>query len=152
MMLRDRRVQLGAVIALVVLVVAGAVWLSKGGHNAAGTAGAGPVALSSADNRARDAADVAQVLEALPRDPQAAVAKSSSSLITDARAAISANAIVVAHPETWQPDGVGGGVMAATIKEPGRPDANYLVVMVREPDGWKVAATVRVAASPTRTG
>lgn len=52
---------------------------------------------------------------------------------------------VVAAEETWSPDGTGmGGVMRVSVTAPGKLTVEYLAVMVKEVDGWKVLATLPV--------
>lgn len=83
------------------------------------------------------------MLAALPRNPRTAV-PSSSSLGPDVRRAIPADATVRAFPDSWQPDGFGGGVITAKMTVPGSKPTVYAVIVLHERDGWKVAATLPV--------
>lgn len=82
------------------------------------------------------------MLAALPHDPGAAV-PSSSTVGPDARRAVPADATVRAAADSWRPDGFGGGVITATVTRGGARTI-YAVVVVHEPGGWKVAATIPV--------
>jgi hypothetical protein len=55
---------------------------------------------------------------------------------------------VTPHPESWQPDGVGGGIMTVRVTQPGAAPRTFAVIVVHESDGWKVAATMAVTDSP----
>lgn len=66
-----------------------------------------------------------------------------------AREGLSSAARVETHPETWRSDGFGGGTMTVTVTEPARPSVTYLVVLVHQEDGWKIAATYPVDTTST---
>ena len=59
-----------------------------------------------------------------------------------ARRAVPKGSKVTPIQRTWAPDGAGGGTMTVRVAAPGKPPVTYATVMVREPDGWKVLATI----------
>jgi hypothetical protein len=56
--------------------------------------------------------------------------------------AVPAGSTVTPLPQTWSPDGTGGGTMSVTLAVPGRAPVTYAAIMVHESGGWKVMATI----------
>lgn len=94
-----------------------------------------------------DARDVAAALAKLPSRPQDLVAADiRSSVAAKAREGVPKNATVTADPATWHADGLGGGTITVTVRIPGQPLAIYTAMMIKESTGWKVVATIPMAA------
>jgi len=86
---------------------------------------------------------VAVALGRLGTDPGSLVAASSRGQVGGgARDAVPSGTVVTVDEGSWAPDGVGGGTIKVSLTVPGGSSTIYLAVMVREPDGWKVLATV----------
>lgn len=144
---RSRRRYLVVGAAAVAVLVAGGVGaalLTGGDDTPPETAPA--VAPPSKD----DARDVAAALAKLPSRPQDLVATDiRSAVAAKARAGVPKNATVSADPATWHADGLGGGTITVTVRVPGQPTAIYTAMMIKESTGWKVVATIAMAA-PTK--
>lgn len=98
--------------------------------------------------RRKQAREVHGTLAKLERDPDALIAEASRAKVGNrAREAVPRGSKVDPVRRTWNPDGTGGGTMTVKITPPGKPTVTYTAVMVREPDGWKVLATIP-ASSP----
>ena len=135
---RRRRVLLiGGSAVLVVAVSAVVAWLLLRPEPAAG------------GNRADDAAGAAAALRDLAVDPESLVAaQAGPEAAAAARSGVPEGTEVTPDPGTWQPDGVGGGVMEVRLDPPDEDPVTYLAVMVREEAGWKVLATLPVESAP----
>lgn len=122
--------------------------LALGRHTRRGSAQANAAredASTSAGKR-KQAGEVHQALLALERDPDSLLAEASRAKVGSARAAVPTGSKVDPVRRTWSPDGSGGGTMTVKITPPGQPTVVYAAVMVREPDGWKVLATIPASA------
>lgn len=94
---------------------------------------------------ASKAHDVATALSALVTDPASLVAAQAGlDVKAHAADAVPKGSTVTADEKSWEPDGLGGGVMTVTVIAPGKSPATYAVVMVEEGSQWKVLATVPV--------
>ena len=90
-----------------------------------------------------DVESVVSALELLETDPGKVAAEGVSQMVGDLSAALPPGSTIEADPATWAPDGTGsGGVITVQVSAEGGPAVDYLVVMVKEPSGWKVLATV----------
>lgn len=90
-----------------------------------------------------DVENVVSALELLETDPEMVAAEGVSEMVGDLRSVLPPGATIEADPTTWAPDGTGlGGVITVSVVAEGVAAAHYLAVMVREPGGWKVLATV----------
>ncbi|MGQ0466874.1 MAG: hypothetical protein ACT4QG_16315 [Sporichthyaceae bacterium] len=139
---RRRYVVVGAA-AIVVLAAGGVGAVLLTGEDEAPPEAAPAVAPPSKD----DARDVAAALANLPKRPQDLVASDIRSAVSaKAREAVPKNATVTADPATWHADGLGGGTITVTVRIPGRPVAIYTAMMIKESSGWKVVATIPMAA------
>lgn len=147
--MRSRNKWAGAVILLAVLV-AGASWfLLRDSHGAAQNHSGQP----SAEHQ--QALQVAEALQRLAVDPASLVAAGARSEVGDqARRAVPAGSVVTPRVDSWEPDGVGGGIMTVTIAAPGKPPVDFAAVMVRERGAWKVMATLQLPgrADPSTAG
>jgi hypothetical protein len=100
-----------------------------------------PQAASATDSS--QSQEVARVLSHLATDPAALVAATSQRRVgAEARRGVPVGSTVTPDPESWRPDHQGGGVMTVTVTPPGQPSTSYVVIMVHEPDGWKVLETI----------
>ena len=103
-------------------------------------------ATTSAGKR-KQARAVRRTLLTLERDPDALIAEASRDKVGNrARQAVPKGSEVDPVQRTWNPDGTGGGTMTVKITPPGKSTVSYTTVMVREPDGWKVLATIPARA------
>ena len=133
---RRTRLLIGAAAVLVVAVSAAVTWWLLRPEPAVG------------ENRADDAADAAAALRDLATDPESLVAaQAGPEAAAAARSAVPEGTEVTPDPGTWQPDGVGGGVMEVRLDPPDEEPVTYLAVMVEEEAGWKVLVTM--PAEPT---
>jgi len=90
-----------------------------------------------------DVESVVSALELLETDPGKVAAEGVSETVGDLRTALPPGSTIEADPATWAPDDTGsGGVITVQVSAQGGPAVDYLVVMVKEPSGWKVLATV----------
>lgn len=87
-----------------------------------------------------DAGQVAELIENVASDPSSAVSEELASEV-DFDVALPPGSDVTPMVKTWAPDGFGGGTMNATMSVPGQPDEQYLVVVVKTDDGWKIIGT-----------
>lgn len=132
------------VAGVVAVVVLGA------GVTLAATSGGGDGRENSASGLpgVEEAAAVAAALGELASKPDSLVAADVRSAVGPrARQAVPAGSTVSANPDSWQPDGLGGGTMTVTVTSPGQAAVTYSAVMVKQEDGWKVLGTVPMAPS-----
>jgi hypothetical protein len=138
----------GCVIAGVVLLLG----LGDEHQGQEGRASSPGVAVSGGSGQAQQ---VAVALAQLATDPAGLVpAGAPPGIKANATRAVPKGSSITARPESWQPDGVGGGVMTVTIRPPGQPAVSYAAVMSQENGSWKVMATLRLPSqvtSPTAT-
>ncbi len=151
-----RRVAIGAVVAVVLCVVAIAVVLVVNRHNqspAAGNISASSTVPSPAvDPDNTEAHEVATALKRLSADPDSLVASTGRELVADhARQAVPPGSTVEIDEHSWAPDRTGGGVIMVAITSPGRETTNYAVIMQSEDSEWKVAATLPITMPPAST-
>lgn len=140
---RTARIALIAVgvAALLGLGVGGAKLLSDRSDRAHGPGTS--ASTSTTPGRPTDAQDIATALERLERDPAGVVATQAKEFVPDPGKAFPKGTTVAPKSGTWAPDGTGsGGTMTVAVTYPGKPAATYLAIMVREPSGWKVLATM----------
>jgi hypothetical protein len=101
-------------------------------------AAAVPAQTSSATET--DAEAAAEVLARVVSDP-VGVASADMKPMIDPRQVAPAGSTMTPRPETWRPDGLGGGTMTGLMTSPGMEDETFLVLMVKENSEWKVSAT-----------
>lgn len=90
-----------------------------------------------------DAEAAAGALEQLESNPAVLLpAELEGELGDTVTQAVPAGTQVVADPSTWVPSTVGGGVIEALLDYPDGTSQRIAVVMVLEPDGWKVLQTI----------
>jgi len=121
-------------------------WGTDGGgaESAHATLAAADQGITNAGRRAQ-AREVRGALRKLESDPEELVAKASRDAVAGrARRAVPKGSKVTPIQRTWAPDGAGGGTMTVRVAAPGKRPVTYATVMVREPDGWKVLATIPV--------
>lgn len=146
------RILLVSVIAGLFLVGAGGVllvdpfgWRSNNAasQNAPPPASGQSGAISAPAGQAQE---VAAALSKLAEDPAAlASGYLKKQVAADPAAAVRPGSKVEANPDSWAPDGIGGGTMIVTVTPPGGPAREYLAVVVKEPDGWKVGLTLPIS-------
>ena len=88
-----------------------------------------------------DAEAVAGVLAALVSDPAAGAAAATRSTVAP-EVALPPGSKLSPDQTTWAPDGIGGGTMDVVLSAPGLPDQQFVAVMVKEDDGWRVLGTL----------
>lgn len=129
-----------AVVAAVVVVVLVGIDMT-GSDPSTGRAG------QPTDVRRGEAMQVAEALRALPDDPERFVAQAARNDIAGRfEQAIPPDTTLTADPRTWHPDGLGGGVISVRATPPGGAATDYLAIMVREDESWKVLATLPATA------
>ncbi|RSM91776.1 hypothetical protein DMH04_02050 [Kibdelosporangium aridum] len=88
-------------------------------------------------------------LERATADPNSLVASSSREQVgTGAGDGLPPGSKIEVNENSWAPDGVGGGIIEATVSSPGRPSTTFVVVMVSESGQWKVVASMPVEGGP----
>jgi hypothetical protein len=144
-MRRSVKISLGiAVLALV--AVAGVLLLTSRSSSDATRTDVPVTASGTTTSSAAQAHEVATALSGLVTDPDSLVATGAREQVGQrAREGVPAGSTVEVNEASWAPDGVGGGVVAATVRSPGLPAVTYAVVMVSEAGTWKVAATIPIA-------
>lgn len=149
----SRRVALaiaGAAVAAAMVVVI-VIFLAGGSrpHAESGRAAASSTSPSTAVSSQPDAStDVATALSKLATTPDAVVADEAKRQVTGHTSdAVPPGSTVTPHPDSWAPDGIGGGTMLVTVASPGQPTVDYAAVMVFEHDQWKVLATFPAGAA-----
>jgi hypothetical protein len=136
-------------IGVVVLAVAAVAVFLLTERPSPGSAQAAP---HSAPLSSSQAHEVAVALGRLVTNPDSLVASTSRGQVGGhAKPAVPAGSTVAVDEASWAPDGAGGGVIAVTVRSPGRPPTTYAAVMVLEAGQWKVVATEPIADS-TPTG
>lgn len=144
--------------AVALIVVAGAaIYLLRirdtGEQAQAGQPSVPPTSTGTSAVPANQAHDVALALRALGEDPGSLVASSSRAQVGDrVLKGVPPGSTVVPDEASWAPDGVGGGVIAVSLRSPGLPTTDFAVVMVLESGHWKVAATVPISEQPPASG
>jgi len=92
--------------------------------------------------------EAATALAKLASDPASLVASGAGpEAMAGARTAVPAGSRVKVVESSWAPDGVGGGAVTVTVSPPQGVPVTYAAVMVHEPGGWKVLATLPLASS-----
>lgn len=145
--MRQRTPQWLAVTVAVVVLGSGIAGCGSSSHPAP-TAKAAPPTIA-------DAHAVAQALAALPDKPADYVAADVRSAVAPQVAgALPPGATLSADEATWHPDGLDGGTITVTMTATGAPPATFTAVMVKEPSGWKVVATIPMSPGgpPAATG
>ena len=98
------------------------------------------------------AREVMMALARLAVDPASLVASGAGpEALAGARDAVPAGSKVKVAESSWAPDGVGGGTVMVSVTTTQGAPVTYLAVMVYEPSGWKVLATLPVASTPPRS-
>ena len=138
-------------IVLLAAVVGYLVWQSSrsdgGGPTATAEAKSAREEATTTAGKRKQARDVRRTLLTLERDPDALLAEASRAKVGNrARRGVPRGSKVDPVQRTWNPDGTGGGTMTMKITPPGKATVTYTTVMVREPGGWKVLATIPVSA------
>jgi hypothetical protein len=103
---------------------------------------------ASISSRGKDAEDVALVLSRLATDPASVAAKDMKDKV-DPKVAVPPGSVIEPKPNTWAPDGLGGGTMTVSLTVPGEAPEKYLALMDKEVDGWKVSMTMLLNSAPT---
>jgi hypothetical protein len=94
---------------------------------------------------ATQADDVVAAVESISDDPAAIVAgQAQADLEADPASVIDPATAFDAVRETWVPDGIGGGVIQVTVTQGDGTATDYLAVMVKEGDEWKVLSTIGI--------
>lgn len=143
-MLRRTPVAVAGILVFTALVAAG-LWLllRDGATPSTEPETAAPDSSEIGRSSQDDAPEVYRALSRLSSDPDSLVAASVRDLVgSSLDAAIPAGSVVFIDETSWAPDGLGGGLVTATITPPGVGPVTYLVVMVLEEDGWKILSTV----------
>ena len=143
------------VLVLDIVLLAGVVgyimwqsWRSDASPEATPEATAARENGGTSAGKRKQAREVHRTLAKLERDPDALIAEASREKVgRHAREAVPRGSKVDPIQRTWNPDGTGGGTMTVKITPPGKPTVTYATLMVREPDGWKILATIP-ASSP----
>lgn len=98
-----------------------------------------------AEDWATQADGVVAAIEAIADDPSALVAEDvRSDLQVEPASVIDPASMFAARRESWVPDGIGGGVIEVTMSDGVGTATDYLAVMVKEGDQWKVLSTIRI--------
>jgi hypothetical protein len=130
-----------------VAVAAVAVVLGSGGLAGCGDKHVKPVARPAPPTIA-DAHAVALALAKLPEKPEDYVATDVRSAVAPrVAAALPAGSTITANEASWHPDGLDGGTITVTVTAPGAPTTTYTAIMIKEPSGWKVVATIPMTPS-----
>ncbi len=89
-----------------------------------------------------EVSEVMSALATLETAPEEVAATGVTDKVGDLRQALPEGSTVEADPKTWLPDGTGsGGLITVSVTTDG--DAkDYLALMVKESDGWKVLMTL----------
>lgn len=136
---------LGAGALVVALTCAGGLWWW--GH--ADRTFAAPVTTPSPVSNPTEAVAAAGALGQLETDPSVLLpAELVGELGDTATQAVPTGTEVSADPSTWVPSSVGGGVIEAQLDYPDGTTERVAVVMVVEPDGWKVLQTIPLDVAP----
>ena len=107
--------------------------------------GSTPAASVTASAEPDEAEQVARALGKLTTDPAALVPGDAPTGVRSRSAqAVPKGSSVTPLPESWQPDGIGGGVMTVKVAAPGQTTVAYAAVMAQEQGEWKVLATLRL--------
>jgi hypothetical protein len=135
----------GVVVVVVGAAALVAVLLTRHSGGAASTEPGG-VARTAVNASPGQAQRVAAALETLTTDPASLVA-SGARTEAGGRAAqgVPRGSKITPDPGSWEPDGMGGGVMTVTVASPGQPPVSYAAVMVNENGAWRVLATMKLA-------
>lgn len=136
-----------------VILVCGVLTACTGGDAPApAPATRSEVVTTTPPTPATESNDVANALSALATSPETLIASGAGITAKQARQVFPGATRVVAHPQSWAPDGTGsGGVIQVTVTPPGRGPRSYLAIMVKESGLWRVMATVPVA-EPSAAG
>ncbi|OZC49074.1 hypothetical protein CH289_18005 [Rhodococcus sp. RS1C4] len=93
---------------------------------------------------ATQADGVVAAIESIAEDPSAMVADQVRADLLEDPSSLSNSATYDARRDSWVSDGIGGGVIEVTVTESDGTSADYLAVMVKEDDAWKVLSTVAI--------
>ncbi|KIE23326.1 hypothetical protein LK08_30425 [Streptomyces sp. MUSC 125] len=140
---------MGVAVGLACLAALALVLLTRSGGRAASREPKGgmPPTATSTTGQAQQAA---AALQKLATDPSSLVAAQAKRQVAGRAArAVPRGAKVTPRPSTWEPDGVGGGVMTVTVTPPGGAPVDYAAVMVNENGAWKVLATLVLPSATT---
>lgn len=145
-MRRSRGWLIGAIIATLCVTVVIVVLLVPHGHQAGSAGEPRPTSSGKADSAAAQAQQVANALKKLTTNPASLVAAGAQADVGGRAAqALPAGSKVTPDPKSWEPDGLGGGVMTVSVTSPGSPPVDYAAVMVNEGGAWKVLATWKLS-------
>lgn len=149
-----RLIVLFAVGAVLVSVIAIAAVVTN--QKTVGAQRSSPMATRSHATRtpvATQAQAVTAALAKLASEPASLVSSGASpEALAGARTAVPAGSKVSVAESSWAPDGVGGGTVMVTVSPPQGGPVTYAAVMVHEPSGWKVLATIPLASSTPISG
>jgi hypothetical protein len=138
-----RRVLVSVGVAAAVVAGVAVVTLRAGhAHKPAAPSAVHP-AIGTADRS--NVLAVTKVLTGLP----AAFAAGRTDVLTptaavrfrDVRAALPADSTVTVLPQTWRRTGRIGSLEVTVRRRPGQATTTFMVVLVHEPNGWKVSST-----------
>lgn len=137
---------------VLLVLVAGLLFLDPfgwRGPSAAEPAAVPPSAASTelAEGPISDGEAAAAALLALTDDPAQGVAAAARQSF-DPVVALPPGSKLTPEPDSWGPDGIGGGTMNVVLSVPEQPDTRYVAVMVKEDGQWKVLGTLEQSEGP----
>lgn len=128
---------IGGAGAAAVVVGLALIFLRLPGEEALSASGPGT------ERSDQEADAVVEALMRLESSPDELVAQSAREHVgQEARVGVPAGSAVDVDPDSWRPDGLGGGTIVVTVTPPGQGPQPYVAVMVQEPDGWKVIGSL----------
>jgi hypothetical protein len=140
------RVLLGVGAATFLAVAAGAIVVTSGQGHEPHAASVIHAVGDAAEQQ--NVAAVSRLLTGLPAALAAgrtdALTPTAAARFRDVQAALPAGSAVSARPETWRHTGQVGSLEVTVHRPTVTQPASFVVVLMLEPDGWKVAATYPV--------
>ncbi len=133
------RVRLAGVCGVLATAGIGAAawWMLHGQPE--GTETPEPVPVTSP---ATEVAEVTAALESLPSNPEALLsAGTRSDLQSTPDSAFPEGTTIEVDEASWRPDQIGGGLIEVSVTRPGLGAVNYLAVMAKEGEQWRVLTT-----------
>ena len=136
---------LGALTAVATVTVAVVLLLPVAIGSPVGTPDAVNASTPATASAPTEAEAVATALQHLPDDPASLIPSERSSELNDrVGEAVPTGTTIEVFPESWAPDGLGGGIMLLTLSPPAAPAETFAAVMIEERTGWKVLSTFPV--------
>jgi len=143
-----RRVLLSVVVAAALAVGVAAVTLRAGHAHKPEAQSVGPAASGTAERT--NILAVTKVLTGLPTAFAAgridALTPTAAERFRNVRAALPAGSTVTVASQTWRRTGQIGSLEVTVHRPRAQAPATFLVVLVHEPGGWKVASTYPVSS------